>query len=67
MDCDRPFKAIFRELCSDHRLDRKQVAFVWNRKRRNGGVQLVKLSDDSVPWDIGMREGVEETIECDFV
>jgi hypothetical protein len=66
MDSNRPLRAIFHELCADQGVERKHVAFVWIRKRASGRVQQVKLSDESVPWTLGMREGVVETIECEF-
>jgi hypothetical protein len=66
MDCNLPFRAIFHQLCDDQRVKRKDVVFLWNRKRRRGGVQIVKLSDESVPWHIGMCEGELQTIECEF-
>lgn len=67
MDSNRPLRAIFHQLCADQRVQRKDVTFVWIHKRSTNRVQQVRLSDESVPWAIGMKENVLETIECEFV
>jgi len=67
MDSNRPLHAIFHQLCADLRIDRKTIRFVWKRNRRRGGVQDVVLHDTTAPWDVGMKEDTDETVECEYV
>jgi hypothetical protein len=67
MDSDLPLRAIFKELCSDLRIDRRAVRFVWKRNRRRGGVQSVVLTDTDAPWTVGMQEHNAETVECEYI
>lgn len=67
MDSNRPLRAIFHQLCDDLRIDRKTVRFVWKRNRRGGGVQNVVLRDTDAPWDVGMKQDTDETVECEYV
>ncbi len=67
VDCDRPMRAIFSQLCFDLRIDRKYVKFVWQRNRRRGGVQPVTLSDTDAPWDVGLKETNDENIQCEYI
>lgn len=67
IDSTVPFRAAFQKLCRDLQVDIKNVSFVWQRKRSRGGIEQVTLSEDFAPWHVGMRDGVLETIECDFI
>jgi hypothetical protein len=67
MDSNLPLRAIFKQLCSDLRIDRKAVRFVWKRNRRRGGVQDVVLADTHAPWDVGMQQHNAETVECEYI
>jgi hypothetical protein len=67
MDANLPMRAIFDELCSDARVQRKNVKFVWKRNRRRGGLQDVTLADTDAPWDVGMKQRIIENVICEFI
>ena len=63
MDCNLPMRDIFRELCRDLCIERSQVQFVWRSTTRRHHA----LSDHVAPWNVGMREGHDECIECEYI
>lgn len=67
IDSNLPMRAIFDKLCSDLRIDRKHVRFVWKRQRRRGGLQDVTIADTDAPWDVGMKQRIIEIIICEFL
>ena len=67
IDSNLPMRAIFDKLCSDLRIDRKHVRFVWKRQRRRGGMQDIIIADDYSPWDVGMKQRIIENIICEFL
>jgi len=67
MDCTLAFRDVFHELCCDERVPRAAVQFVWARRCASGAVQLVVLRDTDTPRDVGMRDGVPQTVEAEFI
>lgn len=63
MRCDLAMRDIFRELCADLRIERSQVQFVWRSATRRHRA----LADHDAPCYVGMREGHDECIECEYI
>jgi hypothetical protein len=61
------FRATFRAFCAAQNVERKNVRFIWERKRKGGCIEIVELKDSDAPWDLGFREGHTEHVECEYV
>jgi hypothetical protein len=60
MHAGAPLRAALAAFCGDLRVDRRHVRFVWQ------GPRPLALHDHDTPFDVGMREGRTEHIECEY-
>ncbi len=66
LEANAPMRSAFREFCFHLRIDRKDVRFVWQQTARTGEERPLALHDGDTPWDVGMREGRTEHVECEY-